>query len=179
MGIPVNIAPSILANIASLYNNTNKIILEYIDNSIDSAEVLFDSKTNSYTSPIKITVVIDKNKKLVYIEDNCAGIPKIEDVVNSIGDSNKKNQTWSNGQFGFGIFSCFSSNKTFKIISKVKSQKLAKSIIIKRKDFDKKTSQEVQLPDLKEASFQYESGTRIELLEFEKDKWKDINLDSI
>ena len=52
MGIPVNIAPSILANIASLYNNTNKIILEYIDNSIDSAEVLFDSKTNSYTSPI-------------------------------------------------------------------------------------------------------------------------------
>ena len=50
-----------------------------------------------------------------------------------------------------GIFSCFSSNKSFKIISKVKSQDVAKSIIIKEEAFDKEKQEEVKLPDIKDA----------------------------
>ena len=35
MGIQVNISPRIIPNIASLYNDVNRIFLEYIDNSFN------------------------------------------------------------------------------------------------------------------------------------------------
>ena len=42
MGIQVNISPRIIPSIASLYNDVNRIFLEYIDNSLDSAEQFYD-----------------------------------------------------------------------------------------------------------------------------------------
>ena len=50
----VHISPQIVVNISSLYDDVNRIFLEYIDNSLDSAEALYDSAENSYTRPIKI-----------------------------------------------------------------------------------------------------------------------------
>ncbi len=42
MGIQVNISPRIIPSIASLYHDVNRIFLEYIDNSLDSAEEFYD-----------------------------------------------------------------------------------------------------------------------------------------
>jgi len=44
MSISLNISPKIITSISTLYNDTNRIFMEYIDNSLDSAEDFFDSK---------------------------------------------------------------------------------------------------------------------------------------
>ena len=48
MPIQLQISPRLITNIASLYNDSNRMYMEFIDNSIDSAEEYFDAKTNSY-----------------------------------------------------------------------------------------------------------------------------------
>ena len=48
MSIKPHISPRLIPNIASLYNDVNRIFLEYIDNSLDSAESYYDQNTNSY-----------------------------------------------------------------------------------------------------------------------------------
>jgi DNA gyrase/topoisomerase IV subunit B len=66
MPIQLEISPRLIPNIANLYNDTNRIFMEYIDNSIDSAEDYFDG--NSYSRKIEITLRIGRNE--VTIEDN-------------------------------------------------------------------------------------------------------------
>jgi len=56
MAIQLHISPKIIPNIASLYNDPNRIFMEYIDNALDSAEDFFDPKKNTYTKPILIEV---------------------------------------------------------------------------------------------------------------------------
>ena len=58
-----HISPKILISVASLYNDTNRIFMEYIDNSIDSAEVFFDEESNSYSKDISIEFYLDKKTK--------------------------------------------------------------------------------------------------------------------
>ena len=62
MGIQVNISPRIIPSIASLYNDVNRIFLEYIDNSLDSAEQFYDQENNRYRKPINIEVKINGTK---------------------------------------------------------------------------------------------------------------------
>ena len=52
MPIQLQISPRLITNIASLYNDSNRMYMEFIDNSIDSAEEYFDAKTNSYKKEI-------------------------------------------------------------------------------------------------------------------------------
>lgn len=57
-------SPCLLLNhIAQRYTRTSRIIMEYVDNSLDDCEALFDSSKNSYTRPIKVHVNIDRQKK--------------------------------------------------------------------------------------------------------------------
>lgn len=44
MAIPLHISPKLIPSIASLYNDPNRIFMEYIDNALDSAEEFFDAK---------------------------------------------------------------------------------------------------------------------------------------
>ena len=78
MATKVHISPKILNSIASLYNDTNRIFMEYIDNSIDSADQFYFDKTlNSYSRPVEIILKIEgktaKDGK-VNILDNCLQI---------------------------------------------------------------------------------------------------------
>ena len=98
MSIKGNISPRIIHSISTLYNDANRVLLEFIDNSIDSAEEYFKPINNTYTRPIKITLKIKgKNYKegSVVILDNCKGISNIEKIVQNIGNSDKKH---SHGQ---------------------------------------------------------------------------------
>jgi len=58
-------SPCLLLNhIAQRYTRTSRIIMEYVDNSLDDAEALYDESTNSYSRPIKILVEVNRLKKV-------------------------------------------------------------------------------------------------------------------
>jgi len=54
-------SPSLLLNhIAQRYTRTSRIIMEYVDNSLDDAEVLYDENKKSYSRPINILIEIKR-----------------------------------------------------------------------------------------------------------------------
>ena len=173
----LQISPRIIPNVASLYNDTNRIFMEYIDNSIDSAEQFFDKDNNSYTKEIVIDFYLDKNT--VTIIDNCFGITNIQKVVQSIGNSDKKAQPWTNGQFGYGIYSFMAACKKIEIISKLKNNSHGLMIPINRDQFNAETVDDVIFDDPKEVDYFYDSGTKVILSKFDKQMYKDIDFDEI
>ncbi len=183
--ITIDISPRIVLSNASLYNDVNRVFMEYIDNSIDSAETLF-SKDGSYERDIKINVNfegVNSSTKQLIITDNCLGMDNdgLLHVIQDIGNSDKKAQPWTNGQFGYGVYSFLAICKEIEIISKVDSQKPRK-ISINRDLFEKdKTSQAELLPPevCPNHLFEYKSGTKIILKEFDKDHRYDINISNL
>jgi len=177
MSIPLHISPRIIPSIASLYNDTNRIFMEYIDNSIDSAEEFFDSETNLYKKNIIITLTI--RDKSVVVKDNCFGITNFTKVVREVGNSDKKAQPWTNGQFGYGIYSFMAACGKLEIISKLNDDKNAQMIVIDKAKFDTDHQEDVNFPDSEFTDYSYSSGTKIVLSEFDKDMWKQIDFDEI
>jgi len=54
-------SPCLLLNhIAQRYTRTSRIILEYVDNSLDDAEALYDESKNAYSRPVNILVEIKR-----------------------------------------------------------------------------------------------------------------------
>jgi len=181
MPLNLNISPRIIPNIASLYNDVNRIVMEYIDNSFDSAEKIFNNKQNSYIRNIKISIKIEgetKRNRIITITDNCEGISDFNKVIESIGNSDKKSDYTTNGQFGYGIYSYLASCSLLKIQSKVKD-KTALEIEIPRSKFDEDHQKDVLFDDPREIKFNMESGTIISLHNFEKDAWKQIELENL
>ncbi len=179
MPIHPKISPRIINSIATLYNDVNRIFMEYIDNSIDNADQnWFDEKLNSYSRPVEVTVVIKgsgyKNAE-VTVTDNCYGITNFTKVVESIGDSDKKAQGFTNGQFGFGIYSFMAACSDLDLVSKEES-KPALHLVLNREQFDKKSVEEVSIPSPKETKhFPHSSGTQIKLRGFDRDAWKNVS----
>ncbi len=181
MKVKLQLSPRIIQNIASLYNDTNRILMEYIDNSIDSAEELFpEGKRNLYSDyPREVLINVEiLGKKYtegqIIITDNCNGIDDLRRIIQSLGSSNKRTQYWTNGQFGYGIFSFFACCESLKIITKYGHA--IKYTIITRSKFDTDNIDDVhfEVEDYKE-EFPLDSGTKIILDNFDKDKWKTIN----
>ena len=172
-----HISPKILISVASLYNDTNRIFMEYIDNSIDSAEAFFDEESNSYSKDISIEFYLDK--KTVTISDNCFGITNFAKVVQSIADSDKKKDTWTNGQFGFGIYSFMAACNDIEITSKLKNEALAKKILINRAKFDVSSIDDVYFDEPEQVEFTNTSGTIVTLSKFDKKMFKDIDFQEI
>lgn len=182
MSIPLGLSPRLIPNIASLYTDPNRIFMEYIDNSIDSAESFYDVAKNEYTRPIKIILEIQgdsyRNGKVV-ISDNCLGITNFTKVVQSIGNSDKKADFTTNGQFGFGVYSFMAACEKLEITSKTEEQS-ALYIPIEKEQFNADKQEDVSFPDPKEIDkLKYQHGTEICLTGFEKDTWKDIDIQKI
>ena len=60
----------------------------------------------------------------------------LEKIVQTIGNSDKKAQPWTNGQFGYGIYSFMAACKSLDIISKYENLGFIVRCEIKRmKDF--------------------------------------------
>ena len=177
----VHISPQIVVNISSLYDDVNRIFLEYIDNSLDSAEALYDSAENSYTRSIKIELNLKGNKFTngkVIISDNCLGIEDLDDVCGNIGNSNKKEQAFLNGQFGYGIFSFMAACNNLEVISKVDDRGAYKMVIPKER-FKTEKIEDVRIEDKSKATLATSTGTKIELTGFDKNSWKFIDVDKI
>lgn len=182
MSIQGKISPRIIQSISTLYDDTNRVFLEFIDNSIDSAEEYFNMSKNEYTRPIKISLeVMGKNYKdcVVIISDNCKGIFNIEKIVQNIGNSDKKAQPWTNGQFGYGMCSFIACCDALEVVSKV-SGKNALEIGILKDHFLVDNQEDFVFNDpVVNSSFEYDSGTKVTLKIFDKNNWKNINIQEI
>jgi hypothetical protein len=78
---------TLLNHIAQRYTRTSRIIMEYVDNSLDDAEALYNEKTNSYSRSINILVEINRQKIVEEIELPVKnGVEKVEVPIKS--DSN-------------------------------------------------------------------------------------------
>lgn len=96
---------SMLNEIARRYESTERILMEYVDNALDDAEVLFRENNKAYPQEVKIELIIDYPNRAVTIRDNCRGMEKetLERIVRNVGESQKRGVTWVNGRFGFGV----------------------------------------------------------------------------
>ena len=181
MSIQLKISPKLIKNIADLYNDTNRIFMEYIDNALDSAEKYYNAKENKYEKNILITLkIIGSSSKdgTVTIEDNCTGISNISKVVQKIGDSDKSGQFTTNGQFGFGMYSFMAACGELAIYSKYENEE-CKHLPIKRKQFDSADIDQVSFPDPMYSKQLKQSGTKIILSYFDKTMWKNIDIELI
>jgi len=179
MTIKLHISPRIIPSISTLYNDVNRIFMEYVDNSIDSADQYWYSQEKlGYERPIEIRVHISGHSYkdgMVTISDNCYGITNFTKVVESIGDSDKKSQRFTNGQFGFGIFSFMAACDSLDVSSKEQG-KDALHLALAKSLFNEKRVEDVKIkePDILK-KFPVESGTIMRLSDFDKDHWKTIN----
>jgi hypothetical protein len=96
---------SLLNEIARRYESVERILMEYVDNALDDAEVLYRANAEAYPFGVHIQVIIDPARGHVRVRDNCRGMKKdtLERIVRNVGQSGKKGLTWVNGQFGFGV----------------------------------------------------------------------------
>ncbi|MDE2031296.1 MAG: ATP-binding protein [Patescibacteria group bacterium] len=182
MSIQGKISPRIISSISTLYDDTNRVFLEFVDNSIDSAEEYFDTSKNEYTRPIKISLEITgKNYKdcVVVISDNCKGIPNIEKIVQNIGNSDKKAQPWTNGQFGYGMCSFIACCDELEVVSKASGKKALEIGILKEHFLVDNQEDFVFNDPVVNNNFEYDSGTKVTLKIFNKNNFKNINIQEI
>ena len=94
---------------ATLYTDYYRVIAEYVDNSIDSAEIFY--KDIGYCKNIEISIAISGKRQedfKITIKDNCRGMEINPSEPYTIFRSNKICDPSTNGMFGFGMFSFFS-----------------------------------------------------------------------
>lgn len=179
MSIKIKVSPRIVSNIAKIYQSTSRIFMEYIDNALDSAEKLFEVN-NKYPYPILINIKIDSKEKSVIFEDNCVGMDKenLLRIVENIGDSNKKNDFTTNGQFGFGIHAYAACADKMEVLTLTLDSDHAHKIKVDRSAY----TEEGEIPDLikiprKQCNFR--SGTVVKMTDFDNDWWKDIAIQEL
>lgn len=78
---------TLLNHIAQRYTRTSRIIMEYVDNSLDDAEALYTESTNSYSRAIKIILEINRQKVEVPVKsdtDAASGVEELPVSKNSV-----------------------------------------------------------------------------------------------
>jgi hypothetical protein len=160
----------LLRHIAGMYQSATRVIMEYIDNSLDDAEAFYEEK-GSYPYLIEITVDIDAKKREVTVTDNCRGMTreKLVRIVEYVGSSDKKAQPWTNGQFGFGVHAFRACCKRLEIITKAENDVPWRMVI------DRDTNEIPDEEELPIRAFPFVSGTVINLRKFDGGWWKEVS----
>jgi len=185
--ISLSISPKLLKAIALSYKSPYRVLIEYIDNSIDQADKLFyDEALNSYTKEINIIVTLTgksyRDAKVIF-EDNCGGIDwLLQETIFSIGLSPKLDELLSNGRFGFGMMSFLYFCNRLKVVTKDKDldseSSFTTNVIFDGDNFEKPGLNAVPI----EVSLQEYNGnpedafTIIELSQFNREKYSQIDL---
>lgn len=121
--IQINNHKELLNLLSQGYGSLSRTLMEYIDNSFDSADDFFDNDRQKYTRDVTIELEIDRSQNSISVTDNCVGMDDdmLAHLANKINDSVKKNKkgSWVNGQFGLGAhaFRLFATNLT--VVSKM------------------------------------------------------------
>ena len=180
----IGISPQLIKSVATIYTGIYRVFMEFIDNSLDAAENVFDERTQSYTRPIEIEIKFSgsslENFK-VEITDNCGGISDLSKVVSSIGNSSKKDVPFANGQFGFGMCSFIALCNKMTITSCVDGATQYRAVI----NSDIFDNDEIQDTEVIMSAVQthlrmnfrvLRTGTTVCLEEFSSDKYKQISI---
>lgn len=112
--------PALLLNrIAQRYSKLCRILMEYVDNSLDDAERYYNRETGIYSKPVKILIGISEDPSCVVITDNCHGMTKrqLTRLIQNVGES-QKHSKFTNGQFGFGVHAFRACCKNLTVFSK-------------------------------------------------------------
>ncbi len=173
--IPINIKNQhqLLNLLSEGYKSLSKALMEYIDNSFDSAEDFFDEGKGIYKRDVFISVFIDRENNKILIQDNCEGMNKeiLEGLANNINESEKKRReqkrAWVNGQFGLGAHAFRFFAQEITVTTRQKEDHLL-SILIDR---DKSIAQQVEAANI---SFD-PSGTLVEISDIDKYQMKCLN----
>lgn len=156
--------------IAGNYETVERIFMEYIDNSLDSADDLAHRNDGQYPYPIDIRIMINTENKTVKFRDNCEGMDRdtLEGIANKIGSSRKAHQNWNNGEFGFGIHTFRACAENIEIITQQKGD-IVREIAFNRHDKGP-TGRE-----LREKYLDGNSGTTVIIGNFDKAWWNEIS----
>lgn len=195
--LPIQISPQLLKAIANAYKNPYRVFIEFIDNSIDQADRLFlDMDSNSYTKEIIIRVTQSgrtyKNAKVTF-EDNCGGMEwLIEESIYkhgyAIGNSVKAEEEISNGKFGFGMMSFLYLCKSLNVSTrgKLNMNNPKSSEVVSKMSIDEVSLNKPGLNHvpIKISIEDYKGDpkntfTIVELSDFKKEKFRDINLEKL
>ena len=167
MSIPLKISSKLIGSAAWRYTlDPKKVFMEFIDNSLDSAEDFFDESRNTYIKPIKIEILIDYVKNYATICDNCTWIPDITEIPQKIWDSNKAWINKKNWQFWFGMCSFVVIAKKLQIASKTVGNS-AKQITIPASLF-LEAVENPEIDDPIDVPFKYESWTEVTIVDIDK-----------
>ena len=174
--VKFQISPRLLTSVAESYTDSYRVYMEFVDNSLDSAEHFYDREAQKYKRKIKINVTFEgtsKSSGKVIISDNCTGMDRqgILRIVESIGNSEKKTRSFTNGQFGFGIYSFMAICSQVQIISS-KTKNSALHIKLSEKDLNKDSLDDVKIKNPEEYIGQdhnfESSGTTVVLSKFKE-----------
>ncbi len=154
--------------------------MEYIDNSLDSAEHLWVETGGKYPRDISVVVKIDTLNKTVMVQDNCRGMTRgsLLRIVEHIGDSEKKKSDFTNGQFGFGIHAYAACANKLEVVSAVSEDNYAQKIVIDRSAYT--TGGEIADP-IKSPKEKYNlsAGTIIRVTGFDREWWKELTAEQL
>lgn len=174
--ITPQISGNFIVRVAEVYTDFHRAIMEYIDNSIDSAENFY--KNGKYEKPIEIGLKIIESREQIIITDNCTGIEDLNTLIEKIGASDKRNDYVTNGQFGFGIYSFMAGCNKIEFYSKTKNQNEGFYLSIPKRKFEKNKLSDVQI-DSAEKRDSISVGTKVILSQFEKRIWNEIEPEKI
>jgi len=155
--------------------------MEYIDNSIDAAEIYYNKDTNSYSYGIKIQITKTGSTikdRMIRITDNCSGMNIRKNKPLTIFRSEKRNDPGTNGMFGFGLFSCFSICNSISIITMNSNSRTEYNFTLTPGTFKNSKSDDIQF-DIFEKTVSRKSdrwhGTIIKLNDFNDGIFEEIN----
>lgn len=162
---------------AGTYTDPYRVLMEYVDNSVDAAETYFNG--DKYEREILITVTKNRNRTIT-IRDNATGMSISPVNPYKIFSSLKRDDTATNGMFGFGMFSFLSICGKLRIRSWASRSMLHVEFEVSRETFQ---NANVQGP---EVEFKYEAfedaslaGTEIALSDFYGDQYDEISFERL
>lgn len=168
--------PAVLLNrIAQRYSRLSRILMEYVDNSLDDAEKLFDRQTMSYTRPVSIMVEIERKPHRVVVTDNCTGMSNnvLCRLIQNVGSS-LKHSKFTNGQFGFGVHAFRAACKKLQVTSRSEAHGTLNQILIDRNS-NKFSGTRVA----ENVEFNHATGTQVVLANFDSAWTEGLDVEEI
>lgn len=158
----------LLNRIAQRYSRLSRILMEYVDNSLDDAEKLFDRENNCYTRPISIVVEVENKPARVTITDNCTGMSngQLCRLIRNVGES-MKHSKFTNGQFGFGVHAFRAACKNLRVCSRT-----AESDDISQITINRSSNKFTGCVKAEESQLQHRTGSEVVLHGFDN-AWVD------
>ncbi len=166
-----------LRQVADSYDSNERVLMEYIDNSLDDADDLATKSNGIYPYVIRLQIVLDTKRREIKLIDNCRGMKLaiLERLVQNVAESKKKGLSWVNGQFGFGVHAF---------------RKVAHSITFETKNaddqyyylkFNREQTENIAAPKIKDRKFPSDTGTgtMVTLTGFESGDFEELTAQTI